>query len=408
MTDSSRKHILYVENGIGYGGAIICLRHLIRNLDSDKYLPMIVTGRSGPQYEDIKKEGYWLHISDRHIDIVGAHEKIDPVRWLDKITGARIVVNQVLARLDDIFNFLPFFFRLFWSAKSFRADLIHANNEPLCNRAALIVGKILKIPTICHVRGDQSGSKAMRWAYGLVDHFIPVSHWVSASIQTKLNIPLGKISVIYDGLELEKLDINADGRIFRKQFDIPENCFAVGLVGLLIPWKGQEIFLDAAKILKEKIQNLKMIIVGGTPDDCISYNAMLRRRVKNEKLENIISFTGHMTDMPVVYNGLDVVVSASTSPEPLGTVVIESMTMGRAVIGPNHGGAAEMMTHNETGLLFEHGNAESLAKEIEKLYSNEKLRDDLGKYARLHALQVFSVQRHAEKVQEVYRQYLRD
>jgi len=323
------KKILYVENGIGYGGAIICLRHLVRNLDRTRFTPMVITGRTSPQYKEIADEALWKHIPDRHIDIVDAHRKIDPLNWPDKVPGVRFIINQLLARADDLFNFLPFFINLLWTAKQFKADLIHANNEPLCNRAALMVGKILKIPTVCHVRGDQNGSQAMAWSYSLVDHFIPVSNWVSQSIQDKLNIPEQKISVIYDGLELDKLDISADSLHFRTQHNISEDDFAVGLVGLLIPWKGQEIFLDAAALLKDKIPNLKMLIVGGTPDDCQSFEAMLRNRVKNENLTDIIRFTGHSTNMPEVYNGLDIVVSASTSPEPLGTVVIESMAKAR-------------------------------------------------------------------------------
>ena len=403
---ATTKNILYVENGIGYGGAIICLRHLVRNLDRTRFTPMVITGRTSPQYQEIADESLWKHIPDRHIDIVGAHRKLDPASWPDKIPGVRFIINQLLARADDLFNFLPFFINLLWTAKRFKADLIHANNEPLCNRAALLVGKILKIPTVCHVRGDQEGSRAMAWSYGLVDHFIPVSHWVSKSIQKKLNTPEEKISVIYDGIALDKLDINADGTKFREKFNIPEDAFAAGLVGLLIPWKGQEIFLDAANLLKEKIPLLKMVIIGGTPDDCTAYEKMLRQRVKDEGLDNIVIFTGHNSEMATVYNGVDVVLSASTSPEPLGTVVIESMAMGRPLIGPNHGGAKEMMDHNETGLLFEAGNPESLANTIEQFYKDEELRNKLGKAAREKALNTFAVEEHVKHVQGVYNQLL--
>lgn len=396
------KHILYVENGIGYGGAIICLRHLVRNLDRNRFTPMVVTGRTGPQYQEIADEALWKHIPDRHIDIVGAHRKLDPVYWPEKIPGMRFLINQSLGRADDIGNFAPFFFHLLWAARRFKADLIHANNEPLCNRAALLVGKVLKIPTVCHVRGDQDGSRLMKWAYGLPDHFTPVSNWVSKSIQNKLDVPPEKITVIYDGLELEKLDTTRDGSIFRSQFNIPQESFTVGLVGLLIPWKGQEIFLDAAAILKEKIPKLKMVIIGGTPDDCVPFEQMLRRRVEDEKLEETIIFTGHTIDMPAVYNGLDVVVSASTSPEPLGTVVIESMAMRRPLIGPNHGGAAEMMEHEKTGLLFEPGNAEDLARTISQFHDSMELRENLGKAAREKALKMFAVEEHVRHVQNVY------
>ena len=396
------KRILYVENGIGYGGAIICLRQLVRNLDRDRITPMVVTGRTGPQYREIADEAIWKYIPDRHFDIVGAHRKLDPAQWPKYIPGSRFIINQLLARADDVGNFSPFFLQLLWTAWRFKADLIHANNEPLCNRAALLVGKTLQIPTVCHVRGDQDGSRLMKWAFDLPDHFTPVSNWVSKSIQFKLDVPPEKITVIYDGLELEKLDMTSDGSMFRSQFNIPQEAFTVGLVGLQIPWKGQEIFLDAAAILKEKIPNLKMVIIGGTPDDCVPFDQMLRRRVEDEMLEETVVFTGHATDMPTVYNGLDVVVSASTSPEPLGTVVIESMAMGRPLIGPNHGGAAEMMEHEKTGLLFEHGNAGDLARTISQFYDSVELRKSLGKAARKKALKMFAVEEHVRHVQKVY------
>ena len=402
MPTNAPKKILYVENGIGYGGAIICLRHLVRNLDRARFTPMVVTGRTGPQYQEIANEAQWQHIPDRHIDIVGAHRKLDPIGWIDKVPGLRFIANQILARADDLFNFLPFFLHLLWTAWRFKADLIHANNEPLCNRAALLAAKVLRIPSVCHVRGDQDGSRLMAWAFSLPSHFTPVSHWVSKSIQDKLNVPEHKISVIYDGLELDGLDPNISGQPFRQQQQLNDDDFAVGLVGLLIPWKGQEIFLDAARILKEKIPSLKMLIIGGTPDDCFPYEKRLKQRVKQEGLESTVIFTGHVSDMPHVYSGLDVVVSASTSPEPLGTVVIESMAMGRPLIGPNHGGAAEMMTHKETGLLFEPNNATSLAANIEKFFTERKLRHSCSQAAREHALITFQVARHVEAISQVY------
>jgi len=242
----------------------------------------------------------------------------------------------------------------------------------------------------------------MRWAFSLPSHFTPVSHWVSKSIQSKLHVPEDKITVIYDGLELNGLDPTIDGTAFRQQQQLNDDGFAVGLVGLLIPWKGQEIFLDAAKTLKDKIPNLKMLIIGGTPDDCLPYEKMLKQRVVQEGLESTVIFTGHVTDMPHVYSGLDVVVSASTSPEPLGTVVIESMAMGRPLIGPNHGGAAEMMAHKETGLLFEPNDATSLAENIEQFFTERKLRHSCSQAAREHALMTFQVARHVDAISQVY------
>ena len=106
--------------------------------------------------------------------------------------------------------------------------------------------------------------------------------------------------------------------------------------------------------------------------------------------------------MATVYNGIDVVVSASIKPEPLGTVVIEAMAIGRPLIGPNHGGAAEMAEHEATALLFEPGNADDLARCILRLHEEPALAARLGAAARKKALHTFAVAEHVRNVQAVY------
>jgi len=112
---------------------------------------------------------------------------------------------------------------------------------------------------------------------------------------------------------------------------------------------------------------------------------MLKDCVKNEGLKNIIIFTGgYVTNMPAVYNELDVMVSTATGPEPLDTVVIESMALGQSLISPEHGGVTEMMSLDETGLLFTPKEANSLSNAIEVSYNSATLRTTLGQTARKH------------------------
>lgn len=406
MSTKPIKNILYVENGIGYGGAVVCLRHLVRNLDRSRFKPLVVTVRNSPPYREIAQEADWRYIRDRRINVVAMRRKLEQALWLRSIPGLTGLLNQVMARADDLCNFLPFFLHLLWVAWRFKADLIHANNDPLSNRAALLVAKILHIPAICHVRGDQNGSRLMNWAFTLPDHFISISQWIAKVIQGKLQVPPEKNSIIYDGIALEKLDLEADGAEFRRQYKIPDDAFAVGLVGLLIPWKGQALFLDTAKLLKESIPNLKMVIVGGTPDDYAPFETQLRQRVIQERLEDIVLFTGHVAKMEPVYNGLNVVVSASISPEPLGIVTIEGMAMGRPMIGPDHGGAAEIMEHNKTGLLFTPKDALSLATEIKKFYTDSELQLQLGHNARRQVMEKFSMRAFIDEIQSLYDHYL--
>ncbi len=406
MKNKNLSKILYIENGIGYGGAIICLRHLVRNLDRKRFDPVVVTSRTGPQYEEIASEARWRHFSDRIMDLKRVQKCLEQSEYLNAHPIVRLIVNQGIARFDDLVNFLPFFLWLFIIAIQDRPSLIHVNNEPLCNRAGILVGKLLCIPVVCHVRGNLDGSRMMKWLYGLPDHFIPVSNWVSAGIG-KLGVPLDKRTVIYDGIDLDKLDLKADPSGFRTQFGVPKEAFAVGLVGLLIPWKGQDIFIDSAKQLVNEIPGLVMLAIGGTPEGLETYATELKQRVVKEGLESNVIFTGHVDDMCVTYNALDVVVSASTMPEPLGTMVIETMAMGRPLIVPSHGGGLEMNIHEQTALVFEAGNYKSLSDNILRLYKDSELREKLGQNARLKALAAFDVETHARHVEQVYENVLK-
>ena len=348
---TTRKRVLYVENGIGYGGAIICLRHLVRSLDRSRFDPMVVTGLGDSIYQDIAREARWKQIPDHRVDVVSMKRRLVASHWPDSVAGLRWFANQLLARLDDVCNFLPSFLQTVWTVMRFRPHLIHVNNEPLCNRAAVLAGKLLGVPVVAHVRGDQQGSLLMHSFFRLPDYFVAVSRWVSESIGS-LGVPESLRTYIYDGIELDKLNTQADSSAFRRQHGIPEDAFVIGLVGLLIPWKGQRLFLDAAERLVDVLPRARFAIVGGTPEECVYFENELKQRVKQSSLDGRVFFTGHVGAMDSVYNGLDVVLSASTSPEPLGTMIIEAMTMARAIAAPDHGGALEMIEDDRTGLLY--------------------------------------------------------
>lgn len=405
MPSPPQLRVLYVENGIGYGGAIICLRHLVRNLDRQHYRPMVVTGRTGPDYREIALEAEWRYVRDRYLDLVNLQRALAGSAWVARVPGLRPVLGQLLARTDDVVNFLPFFTRLLFITRAFRPALIHVNNDPLCNRAALLVGKLLGIPSVCHVRGDPRGSRMMGWLFGLPGQFIAVSRWISERIGEQ-GVPAERRCVIYDGIELDRLDLAADGRRWRARHGIADGDFAVGLVGLLIPWKGQRLFLAAIERLLRDIPRLRAVIVGGTPAECRAYEQELRTLAQRPELAGRVVFTGHCPSMAEAYNGLDVVVSASVQPEPLGTMIIECLTLGRPLVAPRHGGAVEMVEHERTGLLFEPGNAADLAAQIARFYHDPGLAERLGPAARAAALARFDIAAHVRAVEAVYRKLL--
>jgi len=88
-------------------------------------------------------------------------------------------------------------------------------------------------------------------------------------------------------------------------------------------------------------------------------------------------------------NAADIVVHASTDPEPFGIVVVEGMALGKAVLASALGGPLEIITPG-TGLLFDPAHPEQLAAAIDRVAADANFRGELGRAARERA-DVFSV-----------------
>lgn len=82
--------------------------------------------------------------------------------------------------------------------------------------------------------------------------------------------------------------------------------------------------------------------------------------------------------------------------------IIEAFAWGKPVIASKLGGSPEMITDNETGYLFNHGNTEELKAQIFKLINNENLAADLGKNAREFALKNYNSQKHFDMLIKLY------
>ena len=91
-----------------------------------------------------------------------------------------------------------------------------------------------------------------------------------------------------------------------------------------------------------------------------------------------VGFTGFLEDTPAAMRSLDVIVHASTAPEPFGMVIIEGMACGKAVIASQAGGAAELFIDGEDALAHRPGDAAALARQIQRLASDGQLRRRLG------------------------------
>ena len=117
--------------------------------------------------------------------------------------------------------------------------------------------------------------------------------------------------------------------------------------------------------------------------------------MKRLGLEGRIGFTGLITDMPAAYRALDIVVHASTRPEPFGLVIVEAMACGRALVAMSEGGAGELFVAGRHALTARPGDADSLAATLRRLIDASEERAALGLRARAHVVETFSRERFA-------------
>ena len=102
----------------------------------------------------------------------------------------------------------------------------------------------------------------------------------------------------------------------------------------------------------------------------------------------------------------DIFVLPSRS-EGFGRVNLEAMAMGKPVISTNVGGIPEVVLDGVTGILVPPGNSKDLAHAIMRLLNDYELRESIGKQGRRRVEEHFTLQAHAQRIEEIYGEVLR-
>jgi glycosyltransferase involved in cell wall biosynthesis len=165
----------------------------------------------------------------------------------------------------------------------------------------------------------------------------------------------------------------------------------VGLVATLARWKGHDIFLEALMHLRT-IAPVRGYIIGGSiyrTDRSQLTLDELRATASRLGIASSVGFTGFVSDAAAAMRGLDIVVHASTLPEPFGRVVVEGMATERAVISTATGGAAELIEPEQSAVAVPPGDSAALATAIGRLADDPDRRRRLGTNGRARVERLF-------------------
>ncbi len=201
-----------------------------------------------------------------------------------------------------------------------------------------------------------------------------------------------KITTLYYGVKApaEWLDKKAIQQQ-RNELGSSTDAFIVGLIGRLEESKGQHLLIDAVSQAKQHQQTISALIVGHEMHT--GYRDQLKQQAQSLGISAQINFLDFSNKPQQLMQLCDVVVLASGE-ETFGLVLAEAMRAGVAVIGSNKGGVPEIISHEDSGLLFASGNSNSLYQQIERLYLDPGLKKILAENGRAKADKAFNNDHH--------------
>jgi glycosyltransferase involved in cell wall biosynthesis len=216
---------------------------------------------------------------------------------------------------------------------------------------------------------------------------------ISESVQKQFGPPSrDRCTTIYDGLGQDASAVDpAAARRFRSSVGDPK--FLIGVVGR-IKWvrKGQEVLVKAAALLAGEYPDARYVIVGSPSPGNTDHLRRLRELISSKNLDDRFIFTGDINEMRDVYAAFDVTVVPSIFPEPFGCVVTESMAAGTPVIGSRCGGIPEQISDGLTGLLFNPGDENDLARALEQLMKDKGMRLRMGGAGQMRFRRDFNIE----------------
>jgi len=386
------KTILFVHNSNDLYGAEVILLNLLRGLDRSRYRILVALP------EDMQ------HLNQLSVCL---EEAGIPCLFLPLgVLRRRYCRPRYILRYA--FEVLRGTFALVRLIRSEGVDLVHTNT--LTVFSAVFAARITGRPHLWHVH-EISTSGLRRLLHWLCTHLsqqvVTVSDAVRRNILKDQGWAANRVRTIRNGIELEPYLVPRDGTAVRRELGIPSGALVVGMVGRVSRWKGQPVFVEAARQILSHRPDLYFVAVGGVFDNEHQYMDAFQKLVSSYGLRNF-RICDFRQDIPQVLAAFNLFVLPSTEPDPFPTVIIEALASGLPVLGANHGGVPEMIEAGIDGMLVRPGDAGDLAAAILTLIDDPMRLIRMGICARERARRQFQLSDFVKEFEAVYDLIIRD
>ena len=266
-----------------------------------------------------------------------------------------------------------------------RVRTVHGRGEPFTGLAA---AKMRFYRGVDHL--------FTRW---LVDRIVAVSVDLEGDLARSFGAQ--RVTCIHNGIDLDQVEVTKLPTELRQALNLGARDFVIGTMGRLVPVKGLETFLKAARIIRGRNKNAKFVIAGDGP-----LKGALQALACRYGLEQDVLFLGHRDDSYDVLAMMDVLVLPSLS-EGIPMVLLEALALARPVVASRVGGIPEVVEDRVTGWLVAAGREAELAEACMALMDDYELAEKLGLAGQQRVRERFSVRYMAEEVADVYRSLIK-
>lgn len=350
MRSEKRKNILFTSSAPHVAGGEINLLALLDTIDTTKFIP------------------YCLYQPGSHFETYDLNQEVTLIPF-----------NFVAYNRNNIFNVTVATFKLFFLLLKYEIDLIYINTA--CDiKFFLPLLRFINIPIILHVHVDESDD-FFRWIR--VEHASRILFPSKFSMLAALNhspwLQHEKCFYLHNAVDLTKYYPHSV-RYLKKELEIDQDCYVIGIIGQIKKIKGQDLFLEMARNLILHDVNAFFVIVGEDNSTDKSFEQTLRVKVKKWGIDGRVRFLGFRRDVPEIMSLCDLLIVPSLR-EPFGRVVIEAMACGTPVVASAVGGMVEIFEDGVGGLFFERGSVADLTDKVMYFINHPRWWDEQKKIA---------------------------
>lgn len=297
--------------------------------------------------------------------------------------------------------------------------ILHINNGgypgALSCLAAAIAGRLCGVPVVVMVVNNLAipYQGVRRWldypidriARKCVTRFVTGSGAAAAQLRDVLDLRDDEVLPVHNGIAIRKADESVGQTRCRLQIADAAICF--GMVALIEPRKGHQVLLDAVDAIMSAQPDLAksmLFLLEGTGPN----KPAIEERVRAAGLQSHVRLIGVEDNIVDFMQAIDVILLPSVGYEDFPNVILEAMALGKPVIASRLAGIPEQIEHENSGLLFEPGDAKGLASAILRLLNDSNMRKSFGACGAARFASKFSAEISVSRYIGLYEELLKE